>query len=247
MGLSSNSISIYSDGVNNFFDSLTGVLSFVMLSSLIKEVNAFSAFRLKKTEQLLSFIISVTVAFTAFYFAYNSLERLTYPTPVTYSVRYLLIIAFNALIKLIMFAVLRKLSFSTGSKVVWLISLDSLLDFFVTAVTVLTLLLSKDGKYTVDAFCGIGISVTILFTAIKNVLSSVRLLTQSPEKEKREALQQILEDIAVTDISFNINGEVTEAYIKIQNCEEEKASVLSLDIENATGIKAYFLPAKNKN
>lgn len=244
VGLSSNSISIYSDGVNNFFDSLTGVLSFVMLSSLVKEVNAFSAFRINKTEQLLSFIISVTVAFTAFYFAYNSLERLTYPTPVTYSVRYLMIIAFTALIKLIMFAVLRKLSLRTDSKVVRLMSLDSLLDFFITAVTVITLLLSKDGKYTVDAFCGIGISVTILFTAVKNVLSSVRLLTQSPEKEKREKLEELLEDIAVTDISFNVTDETTEAYIKIQSCEEEKAQALSLNIENVTGIKVYFLPVK---
>ena len=86
VGLSSDCISVYSDGVNNFFDSLTGILSFALLFSLAKKTDAVTVYRIKKTEQLLSFVISATVAFSAFYFAYNSLERFTYPTPVTFAV-----------------------------------------------------------------------------------------------------------------------------------------------------------------
>lgn len=239
VGLSSNCISIYSDGVNNFFDSLTGILSFALLVSLARQTDAVAAYRTKKTEQLLSVVISVTVAFSAFYFAYNSLERLTYPTPVSYAVKYLAVIIVTAVIKLIMFAVLRLYAAKSGSETVRLISLDSLLDFFITSVTALTLVLSVDGKYAVDAFCGIGISAVILFAAVKSLLSALSNLTESPEKHKRDKLAELLEAIKVKDICFNLSDEESEVYIKIIGTQE--TDTLSREIEKETGIRAYFV------
>lgn len=239
VGLSSNSISIYSDGINNLFDSLTGMLSFILLVSLVKQKDAVTLFKTKKTEQLLTFIISVTVAFSAFYFAYNSLERLTYPTPVSFAVKYLVIILATAAVKMLMFLVLRAYAKKSGSSVVRLIALDSLLDFFITAVTALTLILSVDGKYAVDAFCGMGISALILVTAIKSLLSALSRLIQSPKKEKREAIQEILEGKNIIDICFNITEEKEEAFIKISTGEDIHA--IEKKIEKETGIRAYFI------
>lgn len=239
VGLSSNSISIYSDGVNNFFDSLTGILSFILLFSLAGQTDPVALYKTKKNEQLLKFIISVLVAFSAFCFAYNSLERLTYPTPVSYLSKYLVIIIITALVKLFMFLFLSLYAKKSGSGVVRLISLDSLLDFFITAVTVLTLILSVDGKYAFDAFCGMAISGIILFTAVKNLISSLSYLTESPSKEKREALSELLEGRNITDISFNLSDEGEEVYIKIAG-DEETAS-LAREIAKETGIKAYFV------
>ncbi|MBQ3135954.1 MAG: cation transporter [Clostridia bacterium] len=239
VGLSSNSISIYSDGMNNFFDSLTGILSFVLLVSLSKQKNPVALYKTKKTEQLLSFVISVTVAFSAFYFAYNSLERLTYPTPVSFTVKYLVIILMTAAVKLLMFVLLHLYSQKKASAVVRLISLDSLLDFFITSVTALTLILSVDGKYAIDAFCGIGISCVILFTAVKNLLSALSRLTESPGKDKRDRLAEILADKNIKDISFNLSESEDEVYIKTVGIED--AASLAEKIEADTGIKAYFV------
>ncbi len=239
VGLSSNSISIYSDGVNNFFDSLTGILSFALLFSLARQTNPVAAYKTKKTEQLMSFVISVTVAFSAFYFAYNSLERLTYPTPVSFMTKYLVIIIITAAVKLVMFAVLRLYGKKCGSAVVRLISLDSLLDFFITAVTALTLVLSIGGKYAFDALCGMAISGVILFTAVKNLISSLSHLTESPTKEKREAIAEILEGRDIKDINFNLSEEKDEVYIKIAGSEETDS--LAREIKKETGIRAYFV------
>lgn len=241
VGLSSNSISIYSDGVNNFFDSLTGILSFFMLTSLTKKSTPFISYRLKKTEQLLNFIVSVCVAFSAFYFAYNSLERLTYPTPVTFSMKYFYIILFTALVKLIMFFALKVCAEKSDSSLVSLISLDSLLDFFITAMTLLTLILSKEGKYTVDAYCGIIISITVLFTAVKSIISYVKLLTESAEKSQREALEEILEGYEVEKINFDSSEEETVIYIHIAEEFKDTADVLREEIVNKTDIKPYFI------
>ncbi len=196
-------------------------------------------YKTKKTEQLLSLIISATVAFSAFYFAYNSLERLTYPTPVSFAVKYLVIILATAAVKLLMFALLRLYAKISGSAVVRLISLDSLLDFFITAVTALTLILSVDGKYAFDALCGMGISGVILFTAVKNLISAVSHLTESPEKKKREKLTELLDGRSVKGISFNLSEEKDEAYIKISGTEDTAS--LAREIEKETGIRAYFV------
>ncbi len=238
VGLSSNSISIYSDGVNNFFDSLTGLLSFALLFSAIRLTDPVAVYKTKKTEQLLSFVISVTVAFSAFYFAYNSLERLTYPTPVSFMTKYLLIILFTAAVKLVMFFILRLYGKKCGSAVIRLISLDSMLDFFITAVTALTLVLSVDGKYAYDALCGIAISAVILFTAVKNLISSLSHLTESPSKNKRETLAGILKEENIKDISFNLSDERDEVYIKISGSTDTDSLVR--EIEKETGIRAYF-------
>ena len=239
MGLSSNCISIYSDGVNNFFDSLTGILSFALLISLARQTSPVAVYKMKKTEQLLSCVISVTVGFSAFYFAYNSLERLTYPTPVSFAVKYLVIILLTAAVKLVMFLLLRLYGKKNGSETVRLISLDSLLDFFITSVTALTLLLSVSGKYAVDAFCGIAISAVILFTAVKNIIASLSLLTETPAKNKREILSGLLSDTDVREISFNLSETEQEVYIKAGNIPQ--ADSLAEKIKKETGIRAYFV------
>ncbi len=239
IGLASNSISIYSDGVNNFFDSLTGILSFTLLVSLTRQISPVAVYRAKKTEQFLSFVISATVAFSAFYFAYNSLERLTYPTPVSFAVKYLVIILGTAVIKLAMFAVLGLCARKSGSGVIRLMSLDSLLDFFITSVTALTLILSVDGKYAFDALCGLGISAVILFTAVKNLLSALSFLTESPTKGAREKLTDILKDKSVIGINFNLSEDESEVYIKINTTQAKEN--LAREIEKETGLKAYFI------
>ncbi len=239
VGLSSNCISIYSDSVNNLFDSLTGILGFALLLSSARQTDPVALYKNKKNEQLLSFVVSVTVAFSAFYFAYNSLERLTYPTPVTFAMKYLVIILMTAAVKLIMFLFLRLYAKKSGSETVRLISLDSLLDFFITSVTALTLLLSVNGRYALDALGGLGISGVILFTAVKNIISSLSYLTESPEKEKREKLAVLLEGTGVKEISFNLAAEEKEAYIKIKGTQDTAS--LAEKIKEETGIRAYFV------
>lgn len=225
--------------MNNFFDSLTGILSFVLLVSLAGQTSPVAEYKKKKTEQLLSFIISAAVVFSAFYFAYNSLERLTYPTPVSFEVKYLVIVFVTAAVKLAVFFLLRFFGKKKASSVLRLISLDSLLDFFITSVTALTLLMSVSGKYAYDALCGLGISVLIAYTAVKNIISSLSFLTESPSAQKREALTEILDGRDIKGISFNLSEGKDEVYIK--TTADSGNEQLAAEIEKETGIKAYFI------
>lgn len=129
-----------------------------------------------RTQHLLSFIMSVAVAASGFYFAYNSLERFVYPTPVNYMAKYLWIIVGTTFVKLMMIFVFRFLSKKAESPVIKVMAVDGVLDFFVSGVTVLTLVLTKSGGYAYDALCGLVIGIIIMVGAIRLVVSSVKAI-----------------------------------------------------------------------
>jgi len=176
VGLASGSISIYSDGINNFFDCLSGALAFGSIIALSRIKSEEGGKIVERTQHLLSFIMSVIVAISGFYFAYNSLERFVYPTPVNYMTKYLWIIVGTTLVKLLMIFVFRFLGKKAESPVIRVMAVDGVLDFFVSGVTVLTLVLTKNGGYAYDAVCGLVIGILITVGAIKLVVSSVKAI-----------------------------------------------------------------------
>lgn len=247
IGLSLNSISIYSDGVNNLFDSLSGGLALGCLLFLSADKTLISRALVRNCENLLSFIMSVIVGIAGFSFAYSSLERLMYPTPVWYREKYLYILIVTALIKLIMHFVFKELGKKASSPVIRVMSFDSLLDFFVTSVTILTLFASKQGSYSFDAFCGIGISIVILASAVKMVISSAGKLTGYISKEKREILESILtRDIgkeSLKNITVFDGGDNPEAIAELSARTTVSDETLT-EIRNETGITVHIINRK---
>lgn len=250
IGLSANSISIYSDGINNFFDSLSGLLSFVCFVFVFKNKSIFSDFLAKKTEQLLSFILSAVIAGAGLLFFYNSAERLMYPSPVWFSYKYFAILAVTAVVKLALFYFFRLKNKKTQSDIIGVMSLDSLMDFFITLVTLITLLSSKHGSYLFDAFGGIIISLIIAVTGIKALKNQVGKLLDYPEKEKRELLESLLiQSGALTEnasLEFSC-GEEQKAYLKSRHiADEEKLSGIKENVLEKTGIKLYIIKEEIK-
>ena len=176
IGLGSGSISIYSDGINNFFDCLSGALAIGTMIALSRMQSENGEKIVSRTQHLISFVMSIVVAFSGFYFAYNSLERFVYPTPVTYLQKYLLIIVGTTLVKLFMIFVFRYLSEKAESPVIKVMAVDGILDFFVSGVTVLTLVLTKNGGYVYDSVCGLVIGIIIMVSAVKLTVSSVKAI-----------------------------------------------------------------------
>ena len=247
IGLGANSISIYSDGVNNLCDCLSAVISLLCLSFLANGSDKSSKSYISKTEDLLTFIISVIIGFTGFYFAYSSLERLMYPTTVSYRTKYLWILIATAIAKLIMFAVLKAINKTGDSDILKVMSTDCILDFFITSVTVMTLLISTYGTYAADALCGIVISIIITVSAVKTILATCRKLVGYLKADEREVffanLYEAIEKDRITDVRFAIGKEKTEAFV--YTAFYTAVSEKSLDeISKQTGITVYLISGK---
>ncbi|MBQ7296372.1 MAG: cation diffusion facilitator family transporter [Clostridia bacterium] len=247
IGLSSGSISIYSDGINNLFDSLSGGLALTCLMILGADKSVSSATIIKGCENLLSFIMSVIVGIAGFAFAYSSVERLMYPTPVLYRKKYLYLLIATAATKLCMHFIFKALGKKSSSPVLRVMAFDSVLDFFITAVTVMSLIVSGYGSYSIDALCGIVISLIIIVSSVKMIFSSAAKLIGYLPKDKREKVEAILFDAANNDsiknISFFSGGDELSAFAELSARTDISDEVLT-QIKNETGITVHIIKGK---
>lgn len=242
IGLASSSISIFSDAINNMFDSLSGLLTFVCLAFIIKLADNSLESTVRKSEQFFSFLMSLIVAVTGFAFLYSSLERLMYPTPISYLQKYLVLLILTCVAKILMFIFYYFAAKKVSSPIVKVMAFDSVLDFFVTLMTVLSLLISKSGNYALDAVFGIVISIVIIISAVKLIVSSAVVLLNYVKKDKRERLQEILDSFSasVQSVSYVSDGEDIRAYVRldfdgdaaelIDKCKEETGILLNIII-----------------
>ena len=196
VGLSSNSIAIFSDAVNNLTDSLSGVLAAAMIyadAASRRTGGPRNAAKSGRTEQLLSFILAVAVAAAGAVFAYNSAERMMYPTPVWFLTSHFYVIALTVPVKLGMFFFFRKKEKETGSSVIRMLKTDSLLDFGVTGAALLSFTLTRYLEFAVDAAAGMAVGAVIIVQAVAMIRKSVRELTGSAGRAVCEKVEAFLE------------------------------------------------------
>ncbi len=202
---------------------------------------------IKNCENLLTFIMSVIVGISGFYFAYSSVERLMYPTPLWYREKYLYILIFTALAKLAMHFIFRFLAKKAGSPLIKVMAFDSLLDFFITAVTIMSLVASTYATYSVDAYCGIGIGAVVFVSAVKMIISGVKKLIGFVPKESRELLTQRLTDSlggeAIEDIEYFFGGDKPTALIRVSSRTSLSDEAVN-QIENETGFTVHIIKGK---
>ncbi len=172
VGISSNSLSIYCDAINNLGDTFACIIA-VAGFVLVKKMTDQHATR---TQSLATFVISTIIAITGGYFIYNGVERLVYPLPLSYSKKYAIIIVATILAKIIMGAMYILFNKSQSSTMLKAMILDSFLDCFITAFALMSLLLVARVNFAIDGIFAIITGSIITITAIKNVIAQTKYL-----------------------------------------------------------------------
>lgn len=246
VGLSANSISIYSDAVNNMFDSLSGLAAFICFAALLSSTSEAARAIIKKSEQFFSFVMSVIILLTGLYFSYNSLERLFYPTPISYLTHYLVLLMITVAVKLIMFFAYRGVYRVTGSPIIKVMAADSILDFFITLATVMSLTVSQYAEFAVDAVFGIVISIALIISALKLAKKSGAVMLDFVGSEKREETEEIFSSLGVEVeyITYRRTGTETEAFVKPvfpENSDEDKITQTLVTACKEKGVTLHIL------
>lgn len=239
IGLRSNSISIYSDSINNLFDSVSGLVTLIFMAAIVKKSGGSMNLAIDKSEQLFTLLIAVCVTGAGLYFGYTALERFMYPTPVWFTVYYAVIISAAAIVKALLFFIYGVFEKKSQSPVIRIMKFDCILDFFITLMTLITLFVSKYGTYSIDAVFGIIISIIITVSAIRQVISSAKILVNYVPYAVREKVEESFPD-AKDRIIYITTPEGIEAYIE--------ADVSGADMPasadkcfNETGVKIHIL------
>lgn len=158
--------------------------------------------------------MSVIILLTGLYFAYNSLERLFYPTPISYLTRYLVMLIVTVAVKFIMFFAYRGVYRITGSPIIKVMAADSILDCFITLATVMSLTVSQYVEFAVDAVFGLVISGVLITSAVKLAKKSGAVMLDFVGSGKREEISEIFDSlgVAVDYITYRRTGTEIEAF-----------------------------------
>lgn len=172
VSISSGSLAIYCDGINNLGDTLSCIIALVGFALAIRLDEKKSS----RAQSLASFVIGLILAFTGSYFAYNGIERLLYPVPISFLYKYAILISVTALAKLIMGIVYFKINKKHASPVYKTLIMDSFLDCAITLTTLISLTLSVKINFAIDSILSIVIGITVAISAVKTLWAQCKYL-----------------------------------------------------------------------
>lgn len=241
IGLSVNSVAIYTDAINSLADCavcMAAAVGFYFISS--KPSNKYP-FGTGKSEDLLNLLIASVIAATGFAFAYASLERLMYPVPVWYSSLYAGLIAATAAVKLLLVFFFKAVSKKHGSQTVRGIETDSLLDFFITMCTLVSFTVSEKFSFSVDGAAGMIISVTLIIQGIKMAVSVCKKIAGRRDDELCENARAFIEEngMECIDIQCHIYGD-TKVFTADIKAEEKDIFEITQKFEREMNCKLYI-------
>ncbi|MCC8073810.1 MAG: cation transporter [Clostridiales bacterium] len=172
VSISSNSLSVYCDSINNLLDSVSCILAFVCFFLSAK----YSEKKSCKVQSLSSFVINCIIVVTGIYFIYNGIERLMYPVQVSYSVRYAVLLFITVFIKLMLAFVYRFADKKSPSPVIKALTLDSFLDCAVTLTALIGFVVVGKINYALDGIFAVLLGIIVAVLALKSVICEARFL-----------------------------------------------------------------------
>lgn len=244
IGLSTNSVSIYADSLNNGLDSIGCIAALAGIGLLTKKKSDDYPYGFGRAQNITDFLISVCVIVTGFYFGYISLERLMYPVPIWFSVKYAVILGFTAGVKILLGIFFRVADKKVGSGTLKAMSYDSFLDFFITFSTIIAMTLSEKAGYSIDGVIGILIAVILTVQGIKLLKDVCSVILGKRDASRCSEVMKIIEEegLKANRVDCHLYGEnpVFTADILSDKDFEAKSGNIKTKIQNEMQAEIYF-------
>lgn len=249
-GMLSGAISIMSDAFNNLTDAASSLITLLGFHMSNQKADKDHPFGHGRIEYISGLVVSLLILIVGFELAKGSVEKIISPEEVEFSVVTVVILVVSVLVKAYMafynYVVGKKIS-SAAMKAT---STDSLSDSVATSVVLVCLIISAIFSVNIDAYCGLAVSVFILFSGIRSAKETMDpLLGLPPTKEFIDRISTIvfshegvkgIHDLIVHDYGpgrtmISLHAEVSadsdmlETHDMIDNIEKELREKLLCD------------------
>lgn len=174
VGISSSSLAVYCDSVNNLGDTFSSIIA--LLGFIFILCSGADELKSRRAQALCSFVIGSIVALTGAYCVYTGFERFVYPVPVSYSFKYAVLIIITVFVKLFMAFVYIMSNRKNPSPVFKALILDSFLDCGLTIMAFMGFSLIQKLNYAIDGVFGIFIGLIIVSASSKSVFEQAKFL-----------------------------------------------------------------------
>lgn len=225
-GMLTGSIAVMADAINNITDagsSIVTLLGFKFAGSRPDDDHPFGHGRY---EYIAGFVVSMAILLMGVEMAKSSVMKIINPTPVESSTAALIIMAAAILVKLYMFMYNRRIGVKLESAALKAVATDSISDCVATLVVLVTTLLSRFTRLSLDGWGGLAVAAFILYSGVNSAKDTLSpLLGKAPDRELVERIEKIIlahpevigiHDLMVHDygpgrLVISVHGEVSGA------------------------------------
>ena len=194
-GILSGAISIIADAFNNLSDASSSLLTLVGFRLAGKKPDIDHPFGHGRYEYISGMIVAMLIVFMGFELMTSSVKKIFQPEPVEATIVTIIILAVSIVIKLYMLLYNRRIGKKIDSSTLQAAATDSLSDSVSTCVVLICLLIYRFFGVNLDAWCGVLVSLFILYAGISSAKSIIsQLLGKSPESDLVEKIVKIVRE-----------------------------------------------------
>lgn len=209
-GLSTGSISISADAVNNLSDAGSSIITLAGFKMAKKPADKDHPYGHGRIEYITALIVSFLILLMGFELLKSSIGKIRSPGPVVYNTTALVILLVSIAAKLWLAFFNSKLGKKIDSTATKAVVLDSLSDTAATAVALAALILSKFTDAPVDGWFGIAVSLFIFWSGIGILRDTIALLLGKPPE--REFFDEIEREILSYDGIVGVHDLIIHDY-----------------------------------
>lgn len=195
VGYFSNSIAIIADALNNLTDCASSLVTIIGFFLAAKGKDQKHPYGHGRMEYICGFLISNLIIVTSVSVGKDSIGRLINPQEIHVSKKVVFILLVSVMIKLLMAWTVNRQNKTLCSPALRAVRNDNLSDSFVTAVTLIGILLAPFCSFPVDGILGIAVALSILWSGAASFRENlVLLLGEGVNPEMERHIQQIISD-----------------------------------------------------
>ncbi len=190
-GTVAGSIAITADAFNNLSDAGSSLITLIGFRFAGKKPDPEHPFGHGRFEYISGLLVSVIIVVVGVELMTSSIGKIVNPEPIGENwVLSACILGVSILVKLYMFFYNRRVGKAINSSGMKATAMDCISDSVATAVVLISLIIGAYFNIMIDGYCGVLVSLFILFAGFKSAMETLKLLLGTPpEKEFVEAIE----------------------------------------------------------
>ncbi len=191
-GIISGSIAVTADAFNNLSDAGSSVITLVGIRMASKKPDRDHPFGHGRMEYLSGLAVSVIIILVGAELFRSSVDKIMNPSEVDTSLVAIVILIVSIAVKCYMFFYNRSIGKKINSAGMKATALDCIGDAVATGVVLVSTVISHFTQLQIDGWCGLLVSLFIVYAGIRSVKETVNpLLGMPPEKEFLEQIEEL--------------------------------------------------------
>jgi len=194
IGLILRSVAVMADAFNNLSDAASSIIGFVGVKMADKPADEDHPFGHGRMEYIAALIVAFIVIEVGLSFFKSSIEKISNPQSITFSLVSVIILAVSICIKLWLGVFNRKLGNRINSSVMKATATDAFGDVITTAVTVISIIVAEFTSLNIDGYVGVLVSLVVMWAGIGIVRDTIApLIGEAVDPELYEQIVKKVE------------------------------------------------------